>query len=120
MTEKNGKIDFRNPARLEAEKRRKQIAALYLEYKSKAVEGSPEYRIMEAVAHRIGCTQQNVRVQLIKAGVYTPKQRAWTLLIKTFNNMEKKTSLIERTFTVENALCVLAGIIIVGLIFWRG
>ena len=76
MTEKNGKIDFRNPARLEAEKRRKQIAALYLEYKSKAVEGSPEYRIMEAVAHRIGCTQQNVRVQLIKAGVYTPKKRA--------------------------------------------
>ena len=75
MTEKNGKIDFRNPARLEAEKRRKQIAALYLEYKSKAVEGSPEYRIMEAVAHRMGCTQQNVRVQLIKAGVYTPKQR---------------------------------------------
>ena len=39
MTEKNGKIDFRNPARLEAEKRRKQIAALYLEYKSKAVDG---------------------------------------------------------------------------------
>ena len=34
--------------------------------------------------------------------------------------MEKKTSLIERTFTVENALCLLAGIIIVGLIFWRG
>lgn len=34
--------------------------------------------------------------------------------------MEKKETLIERTFTWENALCVLAGIIIVGLIFWRG
>ena len=75
MTEKNGKIDFRSPARLEAEERRKQIAALYLDYKSKAVQGSPEYRIMEAVAHRIGCTQQNVRAQLIKAGVYTPEKR---------------------------------------------
>ena len=75
MTEKNGKIDFRSPARLEAEKRRKQIAALYLDYKSKAVDGSPEYRIMAAVADKLGCTQQNVRAQLIKAGVYTPKQR---------------------------------------------
>ena len=74
MTEKNGKIDFRNPARLEAEKRRKQIAALYLEYKSKAVEGSPEYRIMEAVARKMGCTQQNVRVHLIREGVYKPRR----------------------------------------------
>ena len=34
--------------------------------------------------------------------------------------MEKKESLIERTMTLENALCLLAGIVIVGLIFWRG
>lgn len=33
--------------------------------------------------------------------------------------MEKKT-LIERTLTLENALCLLAAVIIVGLIFWRG
>lgn len=32
--------------------------------------------------------------------------------------MEKKT-LIERTLTLENALSLLAAIIIVGLIFWR-
>ena len=42
------------------------------------------------------------------------------IINSNIHNMEKKTSLIERTFTVENALCVLAGIIIVGLIFWRG
>ena len=76
MTEKNGKIDFRSPARLEAEKRRKTIKALFLDLKSKAVTGSPDTRIMEEVARRVGCTPQNVRVQLIKTGVYTPKKRA--------------------------------------------
>ena len=74
MTEKNGKIDFRSPARLEAEKKRKEIVELYLDYKSKAVAGSPEYRIMEAVARKMGCTQQNVRVHLIREGVYTPRR----------------------------------------------
>ena len=75
MGEKSEKIDFRSPAKMEAEKRRKEIVALYLEYKSKAVAGSPEYRIMEAVARKVGCTQQNVRVHLIKSGVYTPKKK---------------------------------------------
>lgn len=75
MAEKNEKIDFRNPRVKEAEERRKQIVALYLDYKSKAVEGSSDYRIMEAVAHKVGCTQQNVRVQLINAGVYKVKQK---------------------------------------------
>ena len=73
MAEKNEKIDFRNPKVKEAEKRRKEIVALYLDYKSKAVAGSPEYRIMEAVARKMGCTQQNVRVHLIREGVYTPR-----------------------------------------------
>ena len=73
MAEKNEKIDFRNPRVKEAEKRRREIVALYLDYKSKAVEGSPEYRIMEAVARKMGCTQQNVRVHLIREGVYTPR-----------------------------------------------
>lgn len=73
MAEKNEKIDFRNPRVKEAEERRKQIVALYLDYKSKAVAGSPEYRIMEAVARKMGCTQQNVRVHLIREGVYTPR-----------------------------------------------
>ena len=73
MAEKNEKIDFRNPRVREAEKRRKEIVALYLDYKSKAVAGSPEYRIMEAVARKMGCTQQNVRVHLIREGVYTPR-----------------------------------------------
>ena len=73
MAEKNEKIDFRNPRVKEAEKRRKEIVALYIDYKSKAVAGSPEYRIMEAVARKMGCTQQNVRVHLIREGVYTPR-----------------------------------------------
>ena len=73
MAEKNEKIDFRNPRVKEAEKRRKEIVALYLDYKSKAVAGSPEYRIMEAVARKMGCTQQNVRIHLIREGVYTPR-----------------------------------------------
>ena len=74
MTEKNEKIDFRNPRMKEAEKKRKEIVALYLDYKAKAVAGSPEYRIMEAVARKMGCTQQNVRVHLIREGVYTPRR----------------------------------------------
>ena len=76
MAEKNEKIDFRSPAKVRAEKRRKEIVALYLELKSKAVAGSAEYRIMDAVAQKMGCTQQNVRVHLIRAGVYKATQRA--------------------------------------------
>lgn len=76
MAEKNEKIDFRSPAKLRAEKRRKEIVALYLDLKARAVAGSPEYRIMDAVAQRFGCTQQNVRVHLIRAGVYKVGQRA--------------------------------------------
>lgn len=76
MAEKNEKIDFRSPTKVRAEKRRKEIVALYLELKSKAVAGSAEYRIMDAVAQRFGCTQQNVRVHLIRAGVYKVGQRA--------------------------------------------
>ena len=71
MAEKNEKIDFRSPAKLRAEKRRKEIVALYLDLKARAVAGSAEYRIMDAVAQRFGCTQQNVR-----AGVYKVGQRA--------------------------------------------
>lgn len=72
MAEKREKIDFRNPKVKEAEARRKAIVARYLDLKSKAVAGSPEYRIMDAVAREIGCTMQNVRVHLIRAGVYKP------------------------------------------------
>ena len=75
MEEKKEKIDFRSPIRIEQEKRRKEIVNLYIAYKKKAKEGSSDSRIMAVVAEKVGCTMQNVRVCLMKHGVYKPKYR---------------------------------------------
>ena len=75
MEEKKEKIDFRSPLKIEQEKRKKEIVSTFLDYKEAALEGSSDCRIMDAVAKKVGCTMQNVRVILLKQGVYKPKYR---------------------------------------------
>lgn len=46
-----------------------------VDFRAKAPAETSDSRIMLAVSQRVGCTQQNVRVILIKAGLITPKKR---------------------------------------------
>ena len=67
--------DFRTPLQKQQDERKKNIIAMFADFRAKAPAETSDSRIMLAVSQRVGCTQQNVRVILIKAGVITPKKR---------------------------------------------
>lgn len=72
----NFNYDFRTPLQKQQDERKKNIIAMYADFRAKAPATTTNSRIMMAVSQQIGCTQQNVRMCLIKAGVITPKKRA--------------------------------------------
>lgn len=71
----NFNYDFRTPLQKQQDERKKNIIAMFADFRAKAPAETSDSRIMLAVSQRVGCTQQNVRVILIKAGVITPKKR---------------------------------------------
>lgn len=72
----NFNYDFRTPLQKQQDERRKNIIAMFADFRAKAPKETSDNRIMMAVSVRVGCTQQNVRACLIKAGVIVPKRRA--------------------------------------------
>lgn len=70
------KIDLRTPLEIQHEERRKNVVKLFIDFKSRAMEGTSDSRLMQAVSQKVGCTQQNVRYILIKEGVLKPRKRA--------------------------------------------
>lgn len=71
----NFNYDFRTPLQKQQDERKKNIIAMFADFRAKAPSGTSDSRIMLAISQHVGCTQQNVRVCLIKAGVITPKKR---------------------------------------------
>ena len=71
----NLNYDFRTPLQKQQDERKKNIIAMFADFRAKAPAETSDSRIMLAVSQRVGCTQQNVRVILIKAGLITPKKR---------------------------------------------
>lgn len=71
----NFNYDFRTPLQKQQDERRKNIIAMFADCRAKAVEGTSDSRIMLAISQHIGCTPQNVRACLVKAGVIVPKRR---------------------------------------------
>lgn len=71
----NFNYDFRTPLQKQQDERKKNIISMYADFRAKAPAETSDSRIMLAVSQHVGCTQQNVRVTLIKAGVITPKKR---------------------------------------------
>lgn len=72
----NLNYDFRTPLQKQRDERKKNIVAMYADFRAKATAGTSDYRIMTAIASHIGCTPANVRVVLLKAGVYSSKRKA--------------------------------------------
>lgn len=71
----NFSYDFRTPLQKQQDERKKNIIAMFADFRAKAPAGTSDSRIMLAVSQNVGCTQQNVRCILIKAGVIKPKRR---------------------------------------------
>ena len=72
----NFNYDFRTPLQKQQDERKKKnIIAMFADFRAKAPAETSDSRIMLAVSQQVGCTQQNVRVILIKAGLITPKKR---------------------------------------------
>ena len=71
----NFNYDFRTPLQKQQDERKKNIIAMFADFRAKAPSETSDSRIMLAVSQHVGCTQQNVRVILIKAGLITPKKR---------------------------------------------
>lgn len=67
--------DFRTPLQRQQDERRKNIIAMFADYRAKAPKETSDNRIMMVVAQNVGCTQQNVRACLIKAHVIVPRKR---------------------------------------------
>lgn len=70
------KIDLRTPLEKQQEERRKNIVKMFLDMKARAIVGTSDSRLMQAVSMKVGCTQQNVRYILIREGVLQPRKRA--------------------------------------------
>lgn len=70
--------DFRTPLQKQQDERRRSIISMFLDYRGKAGTDTSDYRVMSAVAQKIGCTPQNVRAALIRENVIRPKKRART------------------------------------------
>ena len=64
----NFNYDFRTPLQKQQDERKKNIIAMFADFRAKAPAETSDSRIMLAVSQHVGCTQQNVRVILIKAG----------------------------------------------------
>lgn len=71
----NFNYDFRTPLQKERAERQKNIIAMFTDFRAKAPSDTSDSRIMLAVSQQVGCTQQNVRVILMNAGVITPKRK---------------------------------------------
>lgn len=71
----NFNYDFRTPLQRQQDERRRNIIAMYADYRAKAPEGTSDNRVMMAIAQMVGCTQQNVRACLVKAQVIVPRKR---------------------------------------------
>lgn len=71
----NFNYDFRTPLQKQQDERRKNIVAMFSDFRAKATAKTSDYRIMTVIAQRLGCTPQGVRAALIKANAITPSRR---------------------------------------------
>lgn len=76
MSENFINYDFRTPLQRQRDERKKNIIAMFSDMREKAPKECSNNRLMFEVAKRVDCTQQNVRVCLINAGIIVPKRRA--------------------------------------------
>lgn len=74
----NFNYDFRTPLQKQQDERRKNIISMFADFRAKAPAETSDNRIMMAVSMQVGCTQQNVRACLVKAGIIVPKRRKAT------------------------------------------
>ena len=71
----NFNYDFRTPLQKQQDERKRNIIAMYADCRAKAGAGVSDNRIMTVIAQQVGCTPQNVRAILVKAGRLRPKRR---------------------------------------------
>lgn len=71
----NFNYDFRTPLQKQQDERRRNIIAMFADFRAKATADTSDNRIMLAISQHVGCTPQNVRACLIKANVIRPKRR---------------------------------------------
>lgn len=70
----NFNYDFRTPLQKQQDERRKNIIAMYEDCRAKAAANVSNNRIMLVISQHVGCTPQNVRAVLVKAGVIKVKR----------------------------------------------
>ena len=71
----NFNYDFRTPLQKQQDERRRNVIAMYSDYRAKAGGNVSNNRIMTVIAQHVGCTPQNVRVILVKEGLIRTKKR---------------------------------------------
>lgn len=67
--------DLRTTCQKERAAHRERAVRIFNRIKEHSVEGTTDNRVMVGVAEEMGCTRQNVRMLLVRAGVITPKRR---------------------------------------------
>lgn len=71
----NFNYDFRTPLQKQQDERRKNILAMFEDFRKKAASDVSDSRIMAVIAQHVGCTPQNIRAILVKAGVIVSKRK---------------------------------------------
>ena len=71
----NFNYDFRTPLQKQQDERRKNILAMFEDFRKKATSDVSDSRIMAVIAQHVGCTPQNIRAILVKAGVIVSKRK---------------------------------------------
>lgn len=69
----NFNYDFRTPLQKQQDERKRNIVAMYADFRAKAGTDVSNNRIMTVIAQKVGCTTQNVRAVLVKVGKLKPK-----------------------------------------------